>query len=82
MPNLMDKVPFNSTPQGSFNIQQAYQQAMQNPQAFVNYMAQMNPQAYQRAMQIAQSQNPQAAVMQMLQNRGLNPNMFNLFGKF
>lgn len=77
----MDRVPFNSVPQNNFNIQQAYQQAMQNPQAFVNHMMQSNPQAYQRAMQIAQSQNPQAAVMQMLQQRGLNPSMFNLFGK-
>ena len=77
----MDRVPFNSVPQSNFNIQQAYQQAMQNPQAFVNHMMQSNPQAYQRAMQIAQSQNPQAAIMQMLQQRGLNPSMFNLFGK-
>lgn len=80
MPNLMDRMPFNSN-QGSINIQQAYKQAMQNPQAFINHMLQTNPQAYQRAMQIAQSQNPQATIMQMLQSRGLSPNMFNLFGK-
>lgn len=76
----MDRMPFNPM-QGNVNIQQAYQQAMQNPQAFINHMMQTNPQAYQRAMQIAQSQNPQAAIMQMLQSRGLSPNMFNLFGK-
>jgi hypothetical protein len=74
----MDRTPFNSTPQGNLDIQQAYQQAMQNPRAFTEQVRKANPQAYQRAMQIAQSQNPQAAVMQMLQQRGWNPSMFNL----
>lgn len=79
MANSMDRMFSNNVPNAApMNIQQAYQAAMQNPQAFREMIMRNNPQAYQRAMQIMQSGNPQQAVMQMLQARGLNPAMFNL----
>jgi hypothetical protein len=55
-------------------------QAKQNPQAFEDYMRKNNPQAYQRALQLRNSvANPQELVLQMLQQRGLNPNVLKMF---
>ena len=80
MSTLMDKAMFNSMPVGPMvnPLVQQYQQAMQNPSAFIEQIKRVNPQAYQRAMQLAQCSNPQMAVMQILQSRGLTPAMFNL----
>lgn len=72
--------PVNMSIAPQQNIIQQYQQAMQNPKAFTDYIARINPQLYQRAMQLMQGGNPQQIVMQMLQSRGLNPGMFNLPG--
>ena len=58
------------------SLPQMYQNAMQNPQAFQHYVMKNMPQAYQKALQIMQSGNPQAVVMQMLQSNGLNINNF------
>ena len=76
MPNLMDSSQYNQ----GMSLQQAYQNAMRDPKAFVEQIKRTNPQAYQRAMQLANSANPQTIVMQILQSRGLNPGMFNLPG--
>lgn len=79
MANSMDRMFSNNVPNAApMSIQQAYQAAIQNPQAFQEMVMKTNPEAYQRAMQVMQMPNPQAAVMQMLQARGLNPSMFNL----
>ena len=59
-------------------LPQLYQNAMQNPYAFQQYVMNNMPQAYQRAMQIMQSGNPQAVIMQMLQANGLNLGNFKL----
>lgn len=76
MANLMDNTPYNQ----GVSLQQAYQNAMRDPKAFIEQIKRSNPQAYQRAMQLANSSNPQTIVMQILQSRGLNPGMFNLPG--
>ena len=82
----MDKFQFQSTmtPQQSqfqsSNIFDVAQRARQNPKAFEDHIRQTNPQAYQRAMQIRNStNNPQQVVMQMAQQRGLNPNILRMF---
>ena len=79
MANIMDNASFTTVQNQQVNpLVQQYQYAMQNPTAFVEQIKRSNPQAYQRAMQLAQCSNPQQAVMQILQSRGLNPAMFNL----
>ena len=83
MPNLMDNAPFHVQPQTVDPVQalqQALQQARQNPAAFEEQLRRTNPQAYQQAMQIRNSGNPQAAIMQMLQARGINPNVLHMLG--
>lgn len=86
MSNPMDRMQFNQVQinnpvvQNNTSIQKQYADAMRNPRAFNDYVARTNPQAYQKAMQIARSVNPQQVVIQMLQERGLVPGMFNLPG--
>lgn len=81
MNSPMDKFQFNS-----FNSPQqdpfvtALQQARQNPKAFEENIRKTNPQAYQQAMQIRNSfANPQQAIMQMAQQKGINPNILKMF---
>ena len=62
------------------DFQAMVQQARQNPQAFENFVRQTNPQAYQQALQLRNSGNIQNVVMQMLQSRGINPNVFRMLG--
>lgn len=79
MNSPFNNVTFSPVSQNSSNnFMQLLQQARQNPQAFNDFVRQNNPQAYQQAMQIMQSGNPQQVIIQMLQSRGLNPAMFNL----
>lgn len=89
MANLMDNVRFNSVqPQAActmdssipYDLREVVQQARQNPRAFEERISQMNPQGYQRALQIRNSANPQSIIMQMAQSRGIGPNIFKLFG--
>ena len=74
--SLMDSVPFQTSPQ---NLEQLVQRIRQNPGAFEEHIKKNNPQAYQMALQIRNSQNPQAIIMQMVQQKGLNP-ILNMFG--
>jgi hypothetical protein len=62
------------------NMEQLIQQIRQNPGAFEEQIRINNPQAYQMAMQIRNSQNPQALIMQLIQQKGINPNILNMFG--
>lgn len=79
--NLMDRSPFNSAPMmAQPNIGQIIQQIRQNPAAFEEQLRLNNPQAYQMAMQIRNSQNPQALIMQLMQQKGVNPSILNMFG--
>lgn len=79
--------PFNSVPMMpvgqnmmSGDLSQLVQQARQNPQAFEEQIRRTNPQAYQQALQIRNSANPQAIIMQMAQARGINPNILRMLG--
>jgi predicted Zn-dependent peptidase len=79
MNNPMDRFQFQQTPAQSPNILNAYNQARQNPRAFEDQIRKTNPQAYQRALQLRNSvANPQEVVLQMLQQRGINPNIINM----
>lgn len=75
--SLMDNVPFQTSPQ---NLEQLVQRIRQNPGAFEEQIKKNNPQAYQMALNIRNSQNPQAVIMQMIQQKGLNPNILSMFG--
>lgn len=81
MPNLMDRSQFNMIPQvAPQNMEQLIQQIKRNPGAFEEQIRINNPQAYQMALQIRNSQNPQAIIMQMMQQKGFNPNILNMLG--
>lgn len=78
----MDKFQFQSqtSPMSqATNLRDSYNRARQNPRAFEEHVRQTNPQAYQRACQIRNSVvNPQEAVLQLAQQRGINPNVLRM----
>jgi hypothetical protein len=76
----MDNTPFNSNIPNTSNIEMLIQQIRQNPQAFEEQVRRNNPQAYQMALQIRNSPNPQAIIMQMMQAKGFNPNILSMLG--
>lgn len=80
--NLMDRSPFNNVmnPSAPQNMEQLVQQIKQNPGAFEEQIKRTNPQAYQMALRIRNSQNPQAIIMQMMQQKGFNPSILNMLG--
>lgn len=87
MSNLMDQMQFNENSQNCTlangipcDLQNIIQQARQNPQAFEDFVRQTNPQAYQQAMKLRNSGNPRAAIMQMIQAKGLPMNILRMFG--
>ncbi len=84
MPNLMDSTPFNNMQNGfnqqNVNIETLIQQIKQNPSMFEEQMRRNNPQAYQMALQIRNSPNPRQIIMQMIQQKGFNPNILGMLG--
>ena len=82
MPNPMDSVQFNSVPNSAApqNLEQLIAHIRQNPSAFEEQVRRNNPQAYQMALQIRNSPNSQAIAMQMLQAKGLGPNILSMLG--
>jgi hypothetical protein len=77
----MDNASFNEIrQQPAPNLRQMVMQARQNPQAFEEQFKRANPQAYQQAMQLRNSGNTKAAVMQMLQAKGINPSILQMLG--
>lgn len=82
MPNPIDTAPFSNSAsvQGPQNIEAIIQQIRQNPSMFEEQIRKNNPQAYQMALQIRNSPNPQAIIMQMMQAKGLNPNILSMLG--
>ena len=83
MPNLMDSTPFNVVQNCNGNgcdIVQQFNNIRQNPRAFEEQLRRTNPQAYQQAMQIRNSANPQAIIMRMAQQRGLDPSVLKTLG--
>lgn len=77
MNSPMDKANYNvvNTPVQS-NMVSMYRAAMQNPKAFEEQFRRSNPQAYEQAVALARSRNPKDIVMQILNQRGINPMMF------
>lgn len=80
MPNLMDSIEYVGAPASGQNLGNIVQMARQNPQGFVEFVRQTNPQAYQQAMQVRNMANPQAVVREMARSRGLAPNILQMFG--
>ena len=81
MANLMDNTPFvNAGSAQTNNLGQIVQLARQNPSAFEEYVRRTNPQAYQRALQLRNTANPQALVTEMARAQGMAPNVLRLFG--
>lgn len=80
MSNLMDNAPFNNNMPNQQNLETLIQQIKQNPQAFEEQVRKNNPQAYQMALQIRNSANPQAMIMQMMRAKGFNPNILSMLG--
>lgn len=87
MANLMDKMQFDGNSQMCTfangipcDLQNIIQQARQNPRAFEDFVRQTNPQAFQQAMALRNSGNPKAAILQMLQAKGLPMNILSMFG--
>jgi hypothetical protein len=82
MANNFDNLPFNGNCQNTppTDATAMLQQIAQNPTAFAEHLKKSNPQAYQRAMQIRNSANPRAAIVEMAKAQGLNPNILKMFG--
>lgn len=82
----MDQITFqpvsqqNTNPTNQQDFNSLVNWAKQNPQQFEDYVKQTNPQAYNRALQIRSSTNPQAIIMQMVQSGGINPNVLRMLG--
>ena len=82
MNSPMDKFYFgqaNNVQSQNPDISDIINRARQNPRAFEEHIRKTNPQAYQRAIQIRNSvANPQQVIMQMAQQRGINPNILRM----
>lgn len=80
MNNPMDRFQFSQSSQFPQNdLKTMYAQARRNPQQFEEMMRRNNPQAYQRALNLRNTfANPQQAVMQIAQQRGINPNILRM----
>lgn len=77
----MDRFQFSQmgTPQSSPNLAQMLNQAKRDPVAFEEQFKRNNPQAYQQAVQLRNMfANPQQAVMQLAQQKGINPNILQM----
>lgn len=90
MSNPLNNLQFNTvqTPNNSCSfapsmpcdLKDIIQRARQNPQWLEQEVQRINPQGYQMAMQIRQSGNPIAAVMQLAQQQGVHPSILQYFG--
>lgn len=83
MSNLMDSTTYTPAQLCHGNgcdIVQQFNNIRKNPRAFEEQLRRTNPQAYQQAMQIRNSANPQAIIMNMAQQRGINPSILKTLG--
>jgi hypothetical protein len=80
MNNPMDAMNMYSANPAVPSMEELIQRARQNPKGFEDYIRNTNPQAYQRAMEIRNSPNPQAIIRQMMQSRNVNPNILRMLG--
>lgn len=85
MPNLMDSVqftpsiPHNNAPQNE-DIFSMIERAKNDPRGFEEMVKKTNPQGYQLALQIRNSQNPRAMVIEMARAQNVNPNIYRILG--
>lgn len=90
MSNPLDNLQFNRVQNQSnscsfvsnmpCDLKDIIQKARQNPQWLEQEVQRINPQGYQRALQIRQSGNPMAMVMQMAQANGIHPSVLQYLG--
>ena len=83
MMDPMSNVPFNNVnivSNNGNNLQNLINHARQNPRGFEEMMRNNYPQAYQQALNIRNGSNPQQVIMQMLQQRGINPGILQMLG--
>ena len=82
--NLLLNTPMHSIDRGlnttPNNLQNLINQARQNPRGFEEMMRNNYPQAYQQALNIRNGNNPQQVIMNMLQQRGINPGILQMLG--
>lgn len=85
MPNLMDTVqfspsiPHNNAPANE-NIFDVIKRAQSDPLGFEEMVKQRNPEGYRRAVNIRNSANPKAIVMEMARAQGVDPNILSMLG--
>lgn len=85
MPNPMDRVQFtpavpNNSAPANENIFDVIKRAQQDPLGFEEMVKQMNPEGYQRALQIRNCANPKAMAVEMARAQGVDPNILRMLG--
>ena len=90
MLNPLDNLQFNRVqnnnsscsfaPNMPCDLKDIIQKARQNPQWLEQEVQRINPQGYQMALRIRQSNNPMAMVMQMAQANGVHPSVLQYLG--
>lgn len=78
----MDNVKFTSVgpTNNQGNIFDVIQKAKQDPLGFEEMVKQMNPEGYQRALQIRNCANPRAMAIEMARAQGVDPNILSMLG--
>lgn len=85
MPNLMDNamftpsVPHNNAPANE-NIFDVIKRAREDPLGFEEMVKRVNPEGYQRAVQIRNCANPKAMTLEMARAQGVDPNILGMLG--
>ena len=81
MGNPMDKMPFVGAPYShTNNTMDVIQNARHNPIGFEEHIKTTNPRGYEMACRIRNSPNPRQAILQLAQERGMDPNILKMFG--
>lgn len=85
MANLMDSMQFNpsvprNNPPANENIFDVIKRAKEDPLGFEERVKQMNPEGYQRAVQIRNCANPRAMALEIARAQGVNPNILSMLG--
>lgn len=85
MTNPMDNVRFySSVPQSAApaneSIFDIIKRAQEDPLGFEEMVKRMNPEGYQRAVQIRNCANPKAMVIEMARAQGVDPNILGMLG--
>ena len=78
MSNIMDNTNFAPIGNRPNDLQALIQQAKSNPKAFEEHIKRTNPQAYQMAKQLRNCSGPQDAILQLAQQRGIDPNLLRM----